>query len=88
MPGSDLKTQAKAWLESGAPPDLPCVLVSHVSQPDQSITHMLLRELLTATISASPSILLAGRALEGSATDPAAVNSFDTQVQPGFDNRL
>jgi uroporphyrin-III C-methyltransferase len=88
MPGSDLKTQAKAWLESGAPPDLPCVLVSHVSQPDQSIERMRLGELLTATISASPSILLAGRALEGSGTDGGTINSFDSEAAAVFDNRI
>jgi uroporphyrin-III C-methyltransferase len=81
MPGSDLKAQAKAWLESGEPPDLPCVLVTRVSQPDQSIVHMRLEDLLTATVSASPSILLAGRAVGRSGTDPVAVNSFDAQAR-------
>ena len=87
MPGSDLQTQAKAWLESGEPPDLPCILVTRVSQPDQSITHMRLQGLLTAAISASPAILLAGRALEESIADSAPVNSFDAHVRPAVDSR-
>jgi uroporphyrin-III C-methyltransferase len=88
MPGPDLQVQARAWLEGGEPPDLPCVLVTRVSQPDQSITHMRLEDLLTATISESPAILLAGMALEQSAANATAVNSFDAQLRPGFDSRL
>jgi uroporphyrin-III C-methyltransferase len=88
MPGSDLKAQAKAWLESGEPPDLPCVLVSRVSQPDQSIMRLTLQDLLTTTVPTSPSILLAGRALEKSGTDPAALNSFDSQAPAVFDSRI
>ncbi len=81
MPGSDLKAQAQAWLESGESPDLPCVLVSRVSQPDQSITHLQLRELLTAGFSTSPSILLAGKALAG-IREEAILASFSAGVLP------
>ncbi len=88
MPGTHLKAQAKAWLDSGEPPDLPCILVSHVSQPHQTIVHLQLRDLLTATVSASPSILLAGKALETSGTGQAATNSFDTQVPAAINSRV
>ncbi len=63
MPGSDLSAYARAWLEDGESPDLPCVLVSRVSQPDQSILRTILRNLSAAVVPQSPAILLAGWAL-------------------------
>ncbi len=63
MPGPDLKARASAWLEKGESPDLPCVLISHVSQASQSILRMPLRDLPSAVIPSSPAILLTGWAL-------------------------
>ena len=63
MPGSDLSVYARAWLGEGESPDLPCVLVSRVSQPDQTILRTALRNLSAAIVPASPAILLAGWAL-------------------------
>ncbi len=63
MPGSDLSVYARAWLEDGESPALPCVLISRVSQPGQSIVRTTLRDLAGVTIPATPAILLAGWAL-------------------------
>lgn len=63
MPGTDLSVFARAWLEDGESPELPCVIVSRVSQPDQSIKRTTLRDLSAAVVTQSPAILLAGWAL-------------------------
>lgn len=63
MPGSDLSVYARAWLHDGESPDLPCVLVSRVSQLDQAILRTTLRNLSAAVVPQSPAILLAGWAL-------------------------
>ncbi len=88
MPGPDLKARAKAWLESGESPDLPCVLVSRVSQPDQEIVRMSLRDLLTTAAPASPAILLAGWALEKFGANRVFAGCFETQVPAPLDTRL
>lgn len=63
MPGSDLSSYAARWLASGDSPDMPCVLVSRVSQPDQTILRTTLRNLPEMLAPATPAILLAGWAL-------------------------
>ncbi|MDQ2839719.1 MAG: uroporphyrinogen-III C-methyltransferase [Acidobacteriota bacterium] len=60
MPGSNLALHARHLLESGEPPDLPCALVSRVSQPDQAVLRTTLRDLANAIAPASPAVLLTG----------------------------
>ncbi len=60
MPGSDLSVYARDWLKDGESPDLPCVLVSRASQPDQTVLRTKLRDLAGVTVPASPALLLAG----------------------------
>jgi uroporphyrin-III C-methyltransferase / precorrin-2 dehydrogenase / sirohydrochlorin ferrochelatase len=64
MPGSDLAEHAEKWLREGDSPEMPCALVSRVSQPDQSIYRTTLSKLATAPAPATPAVLLAGWALE------------------------
>jgi uroporphyrin-III C-methyltransferase len=63
MPASNLNEHAGKWLREGDSPEMPCVLVSRVSQPDQTIFRTTLGELATAPPPASPAVLLAGWAL-------------------------
>ncbi len=60
MPGSDLGIYAGAWLADGESPDMPCVVISRVSQPDEMIVRTRLEDLARVKPMASPSILLAG----------------------------
>lgn len=63
MPGRDLRSMADQWLREGLPPDLPCVIVSRVTLPDQQVRCTLLADLAEADPGPSPSLLLAGWAL-------------------------
>jgi siroheme synthase len=63
MPGSDLNEHAEKWLREGDSPEMPCAVVSRISQPDQTIFRTTLAELATAPPPASPAVLLAGWAL-------------------------
>lgn len=87
MPGSDLGVFARKWLASGEPPDMPCVLVSRVSQPDERVAAMRLSELASAQVPASPAVLLAGwallPALEASAATLDAVHPLGSKPSTG-----
>jgi uroporphyrin-III C-methyltransferase len=63
MPGRDLKLLAAEWMADGLPPDLPCVVVSRVAQPEQQIVHTTLGALGELEPAAAPSLLLAGWAI-------------------------
>jgi uroporphyrin-III C-methyltransferase len=63
MPGNDLAKHSEHFLSQGHSPLLPCVLVSRISQPDQSIFRTRLADLAVAPIPASPAVLLVGWAL-------------------------
>jgi uroporphyrin-III C-methyltransferase len=64
MPSSDLNEQAEKWLREGNSPEMPCALVSRVSQSGQTIFRTTLGELATAPAPVSPAVLLAGWALD------------------------
>ncbi len=64
MPGTHLREHAEKWLRDGLLPEMPCALVSRVSQPDQAIFRTTLGELAAAPVPASPAVLLAGWALD------------------------
>ena len=63
MPGPDLASYASAWLAEGDSPDMPCALVSRVSQPDERVTRTTLAQLPKVEPPAAPALLLAGWAL-------------------------
>jgi len=64
MPGRDLSLLAAEWLAEGLPADLPCAVVSRAAQPDQQLMHTTLGSLGSVSPAASPSLLLAGWALQ------------------------
>lgn len=68
MPGRDLSLLALEWLQEGLPPEFPCALVSRAAQPDQQIRYTTLAELGEAAPTLAPSLLLAGWAVQESAS--------------------
>jgi siroheme synthase len=63
MPGRDLHLLAQEWLQQGLPPDLPCAVVSHVSQPGQQVRCTTLAALGDTVPTLAPSLLIAGWAV-------------------------
>lgn len=63
MPGRDLAPVAAQLRREGLPADLPCVLVSRASQPDQQILRTTLAGLSRLAPGPAPALLLAGEAL-------------------------
>lgn len=81
MPGRDLKLLAAEWMADGLPPDLPCVVVSRVAQPEQQIAHTTLSALGELEPAAAPSLLLAGWAVrESSIAAHAAESTAQSKV--------
>lgn len=83
MPGRDLAPVATQLRSEGLPADLPCVLVSRASQPDQHILRTTLARLDSTTPGPSPALLLVGEALRVTDTlsaPPAA--QFVTEEDP------
>ena len=60
MPGRDGKQLAEELLAAGLPPEMPCVLVSKASQPEQKVLYTHVGELAQAEAVAAPSLLIAG----------------------------
>ena len=67
MPGRDLSLLALEWLQEGLPPDFPCAIVSHAAQHGQQVQRTTLAELGKAMPTHSPSLLIAGWAVGGTA---------------------
>src|SRR6185437_8072486 len=63
MPGRDLRLLSAQWLAEGLPPDFPCAIVSHASQPDEQVLITTLAALGDAALP-PPSILIAGWAVQ------------------------
>ena len=82
MPGSDLAPLAEKWLAEGLSPETPCVLVSRVSRPDQTIVRTTLAELGRAKAPNSPAVLLAGWALESDSFAAQFPNLVETETGP------
>jgi uroporphyrin-III C-methyltransferase len=68
MPGRDLGALAWDMLAAGMPSDLPCLVVSHISLPDQRTQATILGELAELEVGPAPLLILAGRPL-GNASD-------------------
>ncbi len=78
MPGRDMTLLAAEWMANGLPADLPCAVVSHAAQPEQSVIHTTLGELGAAAAEAqAPSLLLAGWAVRKSGAAGAVQASTD-----------
>jgi uroporphyrin-III C-methyltransferase len=76
MPGRDCGHLAEELKNSGLPDDLPCVLVSRASQPDQRVVHTVLGELGEVESLPAPSLLIAGWAAARLATQPEAIEEW------------
>ncbi len=63
MPGRDLRALAWDMLQAGLPADLPIVVMSHVSLPDEASRRTTLGELGELEPGPSPMLILAGRPL-------------------------
>ncbi|MGA8531873.1 MAG: uroporphyrinogen-III C-methyltransferase [Acidobacteriaceae bacterium] len=73
MPGRDLAPVAACLRAEGAPPALPCVIVSRAGQPEQQIQRTTLADLPSLIPGPAPAILLAGEVFrEQSAQDTLA----------------
>ncbi len=60
MPGRDLGALAWELMAAGMPFDLPCVVVSHISMPDQQTQSTLLGHLAELQAATAPLLVLAG----------------------------
>lgn len=64
MPGRDLRALAWDMLAAGLPADLPCVVISRISLPDQSAKSVLLSQLSDLVPGPAPLLVLTGRPLQ------------------------
>lgn len=91
MPGRDLAPVADQLRSEGLSPDLPCVIVSRASQPDQQIVSTTLSRLDRLAAVPAPSILLIGEALRQNDTEllsaAAQLLSDDAEQQPAIFER-
>jgi uroporphyrin-III C-methyltransferase/precorrin-2 dehydrogenase/sirohydrochlorin ferrochelatase len=67
MPGRDLRTLQRQWLDEGLPADFPCALVSRAAQSGQEVQLTTLAKLGDAAPMLTPSLLIAGWAVAESA---------------------
>jgi uroporphyrin-III C-methyltransferase len=84
MPGRDLAPIAARLRAEGAPPALPCVIISRAGQPEQQIQRTTLAHLPALTPGPAPAILLAGQVFQeksDTAALPDALLARDA-VQP------
>jgi uroporphyrin-III C-methyltransferase / precorrin-2 dehydrogenase / sirohydrochlorin ferrochelatase len=79
MPGRDLTLLALEWLQEGLPKNFPCALVSQAARPEQQVQRTTLGELGASKAMSSPSLLIAGWALQKS-TDTAVVRLADREM--------
>jgi uroporphyrin-III C-methyltransferase len=73
MPGRDFATLARELIESGVPPQTPCMAVSKASTSDQHVVSASVESLGVAEIGPAPVILLIGRAIQ----PPEVTNHFE-----------
>jgi uroporphyrin-III C-methyltransferase/precorrin-2 dehydrogenase/sirohydrochlorin ferrochelatase len=66
MPGRDLRSLARQWLDEGLPSNFPCAVVSQATQPGQQLRYTTLAALGDAVPALAPSLLIAGWALRES----------------------
>ena len=77
MPGRDMTLLAAEWMASGLPGDLPCAVISHAAQPEQTVVHTTLAELGAAARSAqAPSLLIAGWAVRQAAASDESLRGI------------
>ncbi len=90
MPGRDLAPIAARLRAEGAPPSLPCVVVSRAGQPEQQIQRTTLASLPALLPGPSPAILLAGEVFQESSDAAALTGALlaHDAIQPAADPAL
>lgn len=63
MPGRDLHRLADELISAGMPPDLPCIVLRHISLPEQQAATLTLGTLAQFDPGTAPLLVLAGRPL-------------------------
>lgn len=76
MPGRDLAPAAARLRAEGAPPSLPCVIVSRAGRPDQQIQRTTLADLPALIPGPAPAILLAGEVFREASLEDALAESL------------
>jgi len=64
MPGRDFATLANDLIQSGIPPETPCVAVSKATTPEQAVANATLATLGSTEVGPAPVLLLIGKAIK------------------------
>ncbi len=75
MPGADYSEVSRRLLAAGQPEDLPCVIVSNATRPNQQIRHTTVAALATESRLPAPALLIVGRVAAHRITDLARVGA-------------
>lgn len=88
MPGRDLAALGEELMAAGLPADIPAVIVSRISTPQQRQHHSRLGELHLLAALEPPSILLVGRAVAKGLPGEIAGVASDAETGRGWDSYL
>jgi uroporphyrin-III C-methyltransferase len=85
MPGADYSEVSRRLLAAGQPEDLPCVIISNATRPNQQIRHTTVVALATMEKLPAPALLIVGRVTAARLNDLVRVGA---QLHPeGFARR-
>ncbi|MEO6830214.1 MAG: uroporphyrinogen-III C-methyltransferase [Acidobacteriaceae bacterium] len=82
MPGRNLGALAEQMFDAGMPPDLPCLVVSHISLPGQRTQATVLGKLAKLAPGPAPLLVLAGWPLAEAEVAAGASASISTDAIP------
>ena len=82
MPGKDLAAIAESLAAEGLAADLPCVVVSRASHPDQSVHRLTVATLAKAGPVEAPSLILLGSAMDSTHCDGLEAMPQTTRLEP------
>ena len=86
MPGADYAEVSRRLLSAGQPEDLPCVIVSNATRPNQKILHTTVAALAAQSKLPAPALLIVGRVATHRIDELARVG---TRLHPnGFARRV
>jgi uroporphyrin-III C-methyltransferase len=75
MPGADYSEVSRRLLAAGQPEDLPCVIVSSATRPNQQIRHTTVSALATESRLPAPALLIVGRVASHQINELASVGA-------------
>src|SRR5215475_11775851 len=75
MPGADYSEVSHRLLAAGQPEDLPCVIASNATRPNQQIRHTTVAALATESKLPAPALLIVGRVATHQITELAIVGA-------------